>query len=132
MFKISHGVIVSDRPCNVYTINLKQKIRICPYRCSMFLFVCFSFFVPFENFSLIWKHHHCRWRPANFNLNKYDSLACLLWHWTSVYNGHSRGPGPLRSIAKRLAGLGELSLPGFYNLRLSRLGFEHPNFCMRC
>ena len=33
------------------------------------LFVCFlEFIVPLENFSLIWRRHHCRWRAANFDL----------------------------------------------------------------
>ena len=31
-----------------------------------FLFVCVEFFVPLENFSLIWRRHHYRWRAANF------------------------------------------------------------------
>ena len=33
------------------------------------LFVCFclGFIVPLENFSLIWRGHHCRWRAANFD-----------------------------------------------------------------
>ena len=26
------------------------------------LFVCLEFSVPLENFSLIWRRHHCRWR----------------------------------------------------------------------
>ena len=26
------------------------------------------FFVPLENFSLIWRRHHCRWRAENFDL----------------------------------------------------------------
>ena len=32
------------------------------------LFVNLQFIVPFENFSLIWRRHHCRWRVANFDL----------------------------------------------------------------
>jgi hypothetical protein len=25
-----------------------------------------QFYVPLKNFSLIWRHHHCRWRAAKF------------------------------------------------------------------
>ena len=33
------------------------------------MFVCFlEFIVPLENFSLIWRRHHCRRRAANFAL----------------------------------------------------------------
>ena len=32
------------------------------------LFVCLGFFVPLENFSFIWRLHHCWWRTANFDL----------------------------------------------------------------
>ena len=32
------------------------------------LSVCLEFFVPLENFSLIWRLHHCLWKAANFDL----------------------------------------------------------------
>ena len=33
------------------------------------VFVClWSFIVPLENFSLIWRRHHCWWRATNFDL----------------------------------------------------------------
>ena len=35
---------------------------------SVDLFVCLKFIVPLENFSLIWRRHHFRWRAANFDL----------------------------------------------------------------
>ena len=64
-----------------------------------FVLFCFEFFVPFENFSLIWRRHHCRWRAANFlpmlGTNGhwgFLNMPHLLWHGTSVYNGHLRGP----------------------------------------
>ena len=50
---------------------------------------------------------------------------------TSVYNGHLRGPVTLTPIAERLAV--ELSLPVYYDLGLSRLGFDsntQPSTCM--
>ena len=32
------------------------------------IFICLcEFIVPLENFSLIWRGHHCRWRAANFD-----------------------------------------------------------------
>ena len=43
----------------------------------------------------------------------------------SVYNGHLQGPVTLTSYTERLAV--ELSRPVFYDLGLSRLGFEQTN-----
>ena len=50
----------------------------------------------FENFSLIWWCHHCRWRAANFNLcSAILAIAQCeffnvphLWHGPLLYNGH--------------------------------------------
>ena len=76
-------------------------------------FVCLWFIVPLENFSLIWRRHHYRWRAANFDLCLafmaveqwgFFSVPHLLWHGASVYNGHLRGPVTLTSLAERLAG----------------------------
>ena len=68
----------------------------------LFLFVCLGFIVPHENFSLIWRRHHCRWRAAIFYLY-------LLWHGASVFNGHLPGSMTVTPIAERLEV--ELSLP---------------------
>ena len=63
------------------------------------LFVCLELTVPLENFLLIWRRHHCRWRAANFDLCSalmaieqwgFFSVPHLLWHGASVYNGHFR------------------------------------------
>ena len=47
------------------------------------LFVCVEFIIPLENFSLIWRHHHYRWRAANLTCTRHSwplssegSLAC--------------------------------------------------------
>ena len=47
------------------------------------LFVSLRFFIPFKNFSLIWRCYHYRWKAANFDicqhlwpLNNKGSLAC--------------------------------------------------------
>ena len=32
------------------------------------IYVCLEFIVPLENFSLIWRRHHCRWKARNFDL----------------------------------------------------------------
>ena len=59
----------------------------------IFWFACVEVFVPLENFSLIWRRHHCRWRAANFDLCSalvvieqwgFFSVSHLLWHRTSV------------------------------------------------
>ena len=88
---------------------------------GFFLFVClFRGIVPLENFSLIWRCHHYWWRAANFDLCStrtaieqwgFFSVSHLLWHGTSVYNVHLRGPVTLATIAERLAV--ELSLRVF-------------------
>ena len=94
-----------------------------------FLFVCFI--VPLENFSLIWRPHHYRWRASNFDLCSalmaieqwgFLSVPHLLWHGTFVYDGHLRGHVTLTHIAEHLAV--ELSLPIF----TTYVWFEHPTF----
>ena len=53
------------------------------------LFGCLGFFVPLENFSLIWKRHHYWWMSANFGLCSalmaieqcgFFSVLHLMWH----------------------------------------------------
>ena len=84
------------------------------------LFVYLEFIVPIENFSLIWRRPHCRWRAANFDLCSvlmaieqwgFFSVSHLLWHGPSLYNGHLQGPVTLTPVAERLAVV--LSLPVF-------------------
>ena len=60
---------------------------------------------------------------------KFVSLPHLLWHGASIYNGHLRGSMTLTPVDEHLAV--ELSLPVFYGLGLSQLGFEHPTFRMQ-
>ena len=107
------------------------------------LFLCLRFFVPLENVSPIWRCHHCRWRAANFDLCSalkaieqwgFFILPHLLWHGASVYNGHLWGPVTLTpiAIAEGLAvAVSRAVTTWFYNLGLSRLGFEHPTFRLR-
>ena len=47
------------------------------------MFVCLGFFIPLEDFSLIWRRHHYRWKAADFDksvhlwpLSNERSLAC--------------------------------------------------------
>ena len=99
--------------------GLKHSLKIkCLFETVKNLFFCFEFFVPLENFSFIWRRHHCRWRAANFNLCsalmaieqwRFFSVPHLLWHGASVYNGHLRIPLTLTPTAERSAV--ELSLP---------------------
>ena len=83
---------------------------------SFCLFICLGFFVPLDNFSLIWRRHHYRWRVANFGLRwalmaieqwGFFSVPHLLWHGASVYKCHLRGRVTLTPIAV------QLSLPVF-------------------
>ena len=75
--------------------------------------LCLGFYVPLENFSLIWSRHHFRWSALNFDLVYsvliaieqwgFFSMPHLLWHGTSVYRGNLRGPVTLTLVSKRLA-----------------------------
>ena len=84
--------------------------------CLFWLFGVFR--ATTENFSLMWRRHHYRWRAANFDLYStlmtmeqwvFFSVPRLLWHGASVYKCHFRGPVTLTPIAERLAV--KLSLP---------------------
>ena len=55
------------------------------------LFVCLRFIVSLENFSLIWKRHHCRWMVANVDL----CLAPIVteqWGFSNVPQSLQHGP----------------------------------------
>ena len=100
--------------------------------------VCLGFIVPLVNLSLIWRRPHYWRRAANFGLCSaimaigqwgFFSVPHLPWHGASIYNGHIRGPVTLTQNAEGLT-VG-LSLPVFYDLGLSRLGFEHRTFHLR-
>ena len=104
------------------------------FYCPSCLFVCLLFFVPLENFSLIWRSHHCRWRAANFDLCSalmaieqwgFFSVPYLLWHGASVYNGRLRVP--VTNTFCRAFSSGAVTTC-LYDLGLSWLGFEHPTF----
>ena len=65
------------------------------YWLSVFL----GIFVPIEDFSLIWKLHHYRWRAANFDQCSvrmvierwgFFNVPHLLWNGTSMYTVHLR------------------------------------------
>ena len=120
----------------IFQVCLISTFRQLSYKKSSFLvpvvFVCLlGFIVPLKNFPLIWRSHHYRWRAANFDLC--SALTAieqwgffrgphLLWYRASVYNGHLQGPvilTPIRSGADSTC---------FYDLGLSRLGFQHPTF----
>ena len=60
----------------------------------------------------LWRRHFCLWRVANFDLYLtlmdieqlgFFSVSHLLWHGTSVYNGHLWGPVTRTHIAERFA-----------------------------
>ena len=89
-------------------LSLKGKMI---FNSLYFWFVLLWFFVPLENFSLIWKRHHYR-RSAMFDLCSalmaieqwgFFRVPPLLWHGASVCNGHLRGLVTNTPIAKRLA-----------------------------
>ena len=76
-----------------------------------FLFVCLWFYVLLGNFSPKWRIHLYRWRASNFDPYSalvaieqwgFFSVPYILWHRSSVYNGHLRGPVTFTPIVERL------------------------------
>ena len=73
-------------------------------------FVCLGFFILFENFSLIWRRRHYRRRAAFYVYSAlmaieqwgFFNMTHLLWHGTSVYDGHLRGPDTFTTVAEHL------------------------------
>ena len=60
-------------------INTCQTTRHSIYFC---LLVCLCFLTPFENFSLIWRRQHFRWRIYNWHswpLNSEGSFTCHIY-----------------------------------------------------
>ena len=53
------------------------------------LYVYLQFIVPLENFSLIWRRHHCRWRAADFDL---CSALIAIEQWGFFNVPHWHGP----------------------------------------
>ena len=97
------------------------------------LLVCLVFFVLLENFLLIWRRHHLRWRTANSDIYsapmaidqwRFFSILHLLRHKASVYNGHQWGPVKLAPVADRLAV--DMSLP-VLQLRSVATGNTYPS-----
>ena len=73
----------------------------------IYLFIYLEFIVPLENFSLIWRRHHCRWRAAHFDLSSalmaieqwgFFNVPHPLRHQSTVYDGHLRGPVTLTPL----------------------------------
>ena len=89
---------------------------------------CLGFFIPLENFSLVWRRHHYLWKAANFDLCS-ALMATEQWEFLSVPNLLWHGwPMTLTPIAERCSGA---VTNCFYDLGLSRLLFEHPTFRLR-
>ena len=109
---------IASRSPDGYVLMVNAWRFFLKFSSDMFFFVCLEFIVPLENFSLIWRRHHCRWRAANFDLcsalttiEQWGSFNVPhpLRHGPTVYNGHLRGPVTITPVNERLAV--ELSLP---------------------
>ena len=83
-----------------------------------------------ENFSLIWRCHHCRWRAVNFDLCSalmaieqwgFFSVPDRLWHGASILMVISEDPYCWAFSSRAITTC-------FYDLALSWLGFERPTF----
>ena len=97
------------------------------------ILVCLGVFVPLETFSRIWRRHHDRWRVANFDLCS-ALIAFDQWGYTYCDTRH-----PFVMVISKdpwhshlLSCVWQWSCPYLFNeLDLSRLGLEHPTFCLR-
>ena len=102
---------------SIWLYHLNDSLLIVP--ANMCFFVSLVFFVPRENFLLVWRSHHCRRRAANVDLCvtlitveqwEFFSVSHLMWQGASVYDGlRSWGLVTLTPNAERLEV--ELSLP---------------------
>ena len=74
--------------------------------------------------------HILTYARHSWPLSSEGSLAChtLLWLEASIYNGHLRGPVTITYC--RASGSGAVTTC-FYDVGLSRLGFENPTFRLR-
>ena len=78
--------------CSVLVLDF--CLFVCLFDCLfVWLFVCLGIIVPFENFSLIWRCHHYRWKAGKFELCSilmaieqwgFFRVPHLLWHGVSV------------------------------------------------
>ena len=101
---------------------------------GFFCLFVLGFFVPLENFSLRWRHHYCRWRAANVLC--LASIAFEQWEFLEratltvtrsirLYWSYPRTHDTQTNC--QAFGRGAVTTC-FYDLGLSRLGFEHPTF----
>ena len=110
----------------MYQINFfVLRIKGC---CFLFLF-CFGFFVPLDNFSLVWRRHLCRRRAVHFYLCSlmaieqwgFFSMQHLLCHEPFIMV-ISEDPWPYTYF--RALSNGAVTTC-FYDLGLSRTGCKH-------
>ena len=105
---------------------------------GVWLFVWVGFYVPLENFSLIWRRHHYRWRVSNFDLCsalmaidqwRFFSVPHLLWHGHTLYMIICKDPWH----PHLLPSVWQLSYHYLFLRLLSvAAGIRTPSFCMRC
>ena len=121
---------------SIHKILPKRYKTLCLY---VWLFVCLGFIVPFENFSIIWRRNHYRWRAASFVL---CSALMAIEQWEFFIEPHLlwHGEGPpfiwlslrTRDAFTYCRAFSSGTVPScFYDLGLSRMRFEHPTFRLR-
>ena len=93
-------------PFNFYIKNIDKLISVKKANIYFFMSPYFNkkryffgkWFVPLENFSLIWRRHHDRWRAVSFDLCSapiaiehwgFYSVLHIIWHEAFVYNVNS-------------------------------------------
>ena len=117
MFSFAENKTLLKLPCLSLTCTWYTVLS-CPYDSSKWFVCLFGFILPLENFTLIRRRHHYRWRAASLGLcsaltaikkRGFFSVPYLLWNWTSIIMVISDRHVTLTPITKRLAV--ELSLP---------------------
>ena len=126
--------------------SLEKTVSINNKACTkLFLFVCLfvlGFIVPLENFPLIWRRHHYRWRLQIFltytrhswPLSSEGSSACHTYCDTGhpfIMDNSLSSPRTRDTHTYCRAFSSGAVTTCFYDLGLSRLGFEHPTYRLR-
>ena len=99
----------------------------------IWVFVCFWFFIPIKNVSLIWRRHQYQSMATIFYLCLaieqwvFLNVPHLLWHGASVYYGFWSSPRnhDTHTYCRAFGGSGAV-ITLCYDLGLSWMGFQHP------
>ena len=136
--RVSFNSTHSHLLLNNHLANFNQSCQNSSLGLFVYLFVCLWFYIQIENFSFISKSHHYWLRAENFDLCSalmtieqwgFFSVPHILWHGASVYSDNFWGLYDTHICCQAFDSRTVTTC--FYDLGLSRLGFQHPSFRMR-